>query len=592
MLQTLSDLFLLISNDGKKITSKDIAVFYNFIAKKMPQIEQQFPSILSKSLISSPNINDKKQNDLNEYKNDKDSKKLFNNFHKQIIYLFNDLIDYCYNEGFIKLNNKIEQLIKGKIDEKIREENDKKIKKNKYDYDYNKYYQNELYLIKSKKEKLRNFLIFLIINGDINFDISPNDYVKFFNSENKKKNRLNAEQFMKFIKNIIKIYKDNKRNINKRLNNKSSNNTDIKINNKEKINNTEEKNNKTDGNKTNRGIKSFNTDSKIFDINIEKIKKTDKHTYTKTAKDNKNNKCSELKSNTKYISISSKNNSMNNKSFKENLIPKNKHSLSPDKSIIIDNDEDFESDDDEINDTIRCETPKNIEEEEEKIEINKKNELDKIILTKDQNLRRYSEDKNKKKPYCRFTVSTIPFKEERNIYLNNNSKRDSTDYYSSKKFKHVKNQKKSLVNRNKKNISQENKNINYHKSFGNDKHIQNIKDKRNVLKNIKPLNKSQNIIDKELLNNNINNNNVYTDKKINNYEDGKNKNVKNKEYTKINDKNYNLVNIRTDKNNNKFKELYLYKDLEIHEHFVICNEDKEEEKDSEDEYSDIKCIIN
>lgn len=590
MLQTLSDLFLLLSNDGKKIASKDIAVFYNFIAKKMPQIEQQFPSILSKSLNSCSNINDKKQKDLNEYKNDKDSKKIFNNFHKQIIYLFNDLIDYCYNEGFIKLNNKIEQLIKSKIDEKIREENDKKIKKNKFDHDYNKYYQNELYLIKSKKEKLRNFLIFLIINGDINFDILPNDYVKFFNSENKKKNRLNAEQFMKFIKNIIKIYKDNKMNINKRLNNKSSNNTDIKINNKEKINNTEEKKNKTDGNKTNRGIKSFNTDSKIYDINIGNIKKKDKHTYTKTAKDKKINKYSEFHSNTKYISISNKNNSMNNKSFKENLVPKYKISLSPDKSIIIDNDEDFESDDDEINDTIRCETPKNIEEEEETIEINKKNDLEKIILTKEQNLRRYSEDKNKKKPYCRFTVSTIPFKEERNIYLNNNSKRDSTDYYSSKKYKHVKNQKKTLVNRNKKNISQENKNINYHKSFGNDKHIQNIKDKRNVLKNIKPLNKSQNIIDKELLSSNINNNNINTDKKINNYEDGKNKKVKNKEYTKINDKNY-LVNITTDKNNNKYKELYLYKDLEIHEHFVICNEDNEEEKDNEDEYSDIKCII-
>lgn len=590
MLQTLSDLFLLLSNDGKKITSKDIAVFYNFIAKKMTQIEQKFPSILSKSLISSSNINDKKQKDLNEYKNDKDSKKIFNNFHKQIIYLFNDLIDYCYNEGFIKLNNKIEQLIKSKIDEKIREENDKKIKKNKFDHDYNKYYQNELYLIKSKKEKLRNFLIFLIINGDINFDILPNDYVKFFNSENKKKNRLNAEQFMKFIKNIIKIYKDNKMNINKRLNNKSSNNTDIKINNKEKINNTEEKKNKTGGNKTNRGIKSFNTDSKIYDINIGNIKKKDKHTYTKTAKDKKINKYSEFHSNTKYISISNKNNSMNNKSFKENLVPKYKINLSPDKSIIIDNDEDFESDDDEINDTIRCETPKNIEEEEETIEINKKNDLEKIILTKEQNLRRYSEDKNKKKPYCRFTVSTIPFKEERNIYLNNNSKRDSTDYYSSKKYKHVKNQKKTLVNRNKKNISQENKNINYHKSFGNDKHIQNIKDKRNVLKNIKPLNKSQNIIDKELLSSNINNNNINTDKKINNYEDGKNKKVKNKEYTKINDKNY-LVNITTDKNNNKYKELYLYKDLEIHEHFVICNEDNEEEKDNEDEYSDIKCII-
>ena len=50
MLQALSDFFLLISKDGEKITNKDISTFYNFIIKKMPQIEQQFPSIIIKAL--------------------------------------------------------------------------------------------------------------------------------------------------------------------------------------------------------------------------------------------------------------------------------------------------------------------------------------------------------------------------------------------------------------------------------------------------------------------------------------------------------------------------------------------------------------
>ena len=149
MLHTLSELFLLISNDSQKITNKDLSLFYHFITKKMPQIQQQFPSILSNSLNSSSNIKsleDKKQIDSSEFKNDKDPKKKYLSFIRQILGLFNDLIDFCYSEGIIKINNKIEQMIKGKIDEKIREKSNKKNRKNKYEFNYNKYYQNELNL--------------------------------------------------------------------------------------------------------------------------------------------------------------------------------------------------------------------------------------------------------------------------------------------------------------------------------------------------------------------------------------------------------------------------------------------------------------
>ena len=66
----------------KKITNKDLIVFYNFIIKKIPQIEQQFPSIISKSLINNnitPDLSTDKQIDINEYKINKDNntKKLF-----------------------------------------------------------------------------------------------------------------------------------------------------------------------------------------------------------------------------------------------------------------------------------------------------------------------------------------------------------------------------------------------------------------------------------------------------------------------------------------------------------------------------------
>ena len=144
MLQALSDFFLLISKDGEKITNKDILTFYIFIIKKMPQIEQQFPSIIIKSL-EIHNKKSEKSINLKELNVNKDSKKIFNHFKKQIICLFNDLIDYCYKEGLIKINNKFEKIIKAKIDDIIKVKNYKNNVNINSKYNYSNLYGNDLY---------------------------------------------------------------------------------------------------------------------------------------------------------------------------------------------------------------------------------------------------------------------------------------------------------------------------------------------------------------------------------------------------------------------------------------------------------------
>ena len=596
MLQSLSDLFLLISHDSEKITNKDISIFYNFIIKKMPQIEQQYPSILSKSLNSSANLSlleDKKEIVLKELKNENNSKKKFVNFQKQILNLFNDLIDYCYNVGIIKLNNKLEKIIKDKIDEKVREKTDKKIKKNnfKFEYNYNKFYQNEININKSKKEEIRKFLIFFVINGDINFNIYPDDYVNFFNSKNKDKNRFKATQFMKYINNISKIYKESKRNNNKKLNNKSNNNTDIKINNTERKNKKiEEKNNITTGT-SNTGIKSFNTDSKVFHLSNINKKIYDKKTYKKKANIKKNIDSSLDEYEEKLITSINNNKAVSNKNLKEKIqsISKEIKSKSKDRNYITDNSVDNNniSDDDDKNDTIRCQTPKKIEE---KIDIKEKINLEKLFLNNELKYDRYSANKKINKSYSRLTISGIPMKEESKINSNTNKKRNHVNYST-----HVKNKKKNLVN---KNITPEEQYQNYYKSFIDDKYVYSIKGKRIALDNIKQINKSHNVIGKKPLKEDIINNELTSDKKINNYKDEKYNNklkIKDKEYASNNnnEKNYSFINIGTDENNNKFKELYLYKNLEMHQHLVIYNEDKEEkQKGNEDEIDNNGCIIN
>lgn len=589
MLQTLTDFFLIISKDGEKITNKDIVIFYNFIVKKMPQIEQLYPSLIIKSLNIDSQIENKNCFDLNKLYNNKDSKKIFNHFQKQIINLFNDLIDYCYQERIIKLDETFKKIIKSEIIDINKKQKDIKITKRNYKYTYNNYYQKELMIKRAKKEELRNFLILLIVDGDINFEISPNQYINFFNSENKVKNRLNAEQFMKFIKNIIKIYKDNKKNSNKRIINKSNNNTGKKFNNimretisknkiktdDEKKNIKNEKNNKTKETKyranenSSSGLKNSNEEiisNSLSSKNNQNVFVKQINIYRDNILENKNTSIQ-----TKNEMAIGSNNKYHEKNIKElNMLTRKLTPLS-DKSIIIYNDN-SEEEDDEINDTIKCETPKNINLET-KIERSERVNLSRLFLENVQNQRRYSADKNPNKTNKRLTICAIPSNDDKILDLHINQK--ICNKYSSEKFYYQKD--KNLINRN--NINNEEQNLKYHQSLVNDIYINSII-KNNILKeNNKPINKSQSIIGKDIFEKEIMNIEKIYKKNKNIYENNQNSYFKDK---------YNLVScIKKDKNNNQYKELYLYKNSEIHQHLVIFN--VEEEKKADDE--EIKCII-
>ena len=579
MLQSLSDFFLLISSDSKKITNRDLTIFYNFIVKKMPQMEQQYPNLVSKSLNTQEGKNynnDKDELDIKEFKNCKDSKKIFAHFQKQIMNLFNNLIEYCYNEGIIKLNKKFDQVLKVKIDDKIKEKVNKKMSNN-WKYNYN----NNQYIKRAKTSEIRNFLIFLIINGDINFNIYPNEFVNFFNSENKSKNRNIVDQFMRIIKNIIKIYKDNKRNNIKKVSGKLNSNTDKKANNSErkKNKNTEEKNNVTDGKNNSTGIKSINTEGKICDTEIKSKNIIDSHIYKTEGKTEKND--TGKKNRTNRVTLSNDENFNTKKILKESKI-NNKAN-----NNIIDNDS---SSQDEINDTIRCETPRNVHKEA-KIDLNTKMNLDNKILNYEENQRRYSADKKINKINDRLTVPIFKSKGGNKIQINNTKKVNNE--FSPKKHSNSKNQKKNVMNRNKKEISPMDKFEKYHKSLIDDNYEFNIKEKKNFKEDeIKPINKSQRIINKEPVINSelLNINSVYYNK-INDYGNQNKKKEEEEHDTIFNDK-YNLVSkVKIDKNNNQFKDIYLYKNLEVHQHLVIFHEDKEKEENDDDDVDDIGCVI-
>ena len=574
MLQSLSDFFLLISSDTKKITNRDLTIFYNFIVKKMPTMEQQYPNLVSKSLNISEGRsynNNKDQLDSKEFKNSKDSKKIFVHFQKQIMNLFNNLIEYCYNEGIIKLNKKFDQVLRVKIDDKIKEKVNKKISNN-WKYNYN----NNQYIKRAKTNEIRNFLIFLIINGDINFNIYPNDFVNFFNGENKSKNRNVVEQFMRIIKNIIKIYKENKRNNIKKINCKINSNTNKKVNNSErkKNKNMDERNNVTDGKNNSTGIKSFNTEGKICDTGVKSKNISDTYIYKTEGKTGKNQIAK--KNRTNRVTLSNDENLNSKKKLKENKL-NNKVN-----SNIIDNDS---SSQDEINDTIRCETPRNVHKET-KNDLNKKINLDNKIINCEGNQRRHSADK--KINNNRLTVPIFKTKGGNKMQINNNKK--ASNELSPKKNSSSNPKKKNVMNRNKKEVSHMGKFAKYYKSLINNNFEFNINEKKNFKEDeINPVNKSQNIIKEPFKNNELMNINSVYYNKIKDHGNQNKKKRKEEHDTIFNDK-YNLVSkIKIDKNNNQFKDIYLYKNLEVHQHCVIYHEDNEkEENDDED---DIGCVI-
>ena len=307
MLQTLSDFFLLISTDKNTITSKDLSIFYNFITKKMPQIQQQNPTLIS-SLLLAENNNKIENIDLRDY-----SEKFFIDLQKQIMNLINDLIDYCYERQIIKLTMHCEKLIKEKINEKIDNNNISKIDK-------------------ILKEEKRNFILFLIINEGISFSISPRHFVNFFNSENKKIIRNIVEIFIKFIKSLTKYYTKEKKHTRIQKKKIKKSNTHIM---------KDIKNNKKENSKCGVETNKSNYSSKKNQLTNSLVKKNN----------------SLINEQNKILSTLDINNSIN--LGKSKISNKNSGNLNNVKKKLQFNSK-SETTEDEVNDTFLCDTPNNI----------------------------------------------------------------------------------------------------------------------------------------------------------------------------------------------------------------------------------------
>ena len=222
MLKTLIDFFLLISSDKTKITCTNISTFYQFITKKIIDIENQRPFIIINSLsysnlnlkqsynenISSKNIegfifqNDEGSNKTNRIM---DKNIAIKKFQKELLSLFNDMIDFIYEEKIVILREDKKIILINKINNKLKEKNI-----------YLKSNTSNNAINDIKKIETRNCLIELINNNKYNenfisFNFTIKNFIDFFNTKNRNKNRSIAEQFIRVINPIIKIYKIDKK---------------------------------------------------------------------------------------------------------------------------------------------------------------------------------------------------------------------------------------------------------------------------------------------------------------------------------------------------------------------------------------------
>ena len=126
-------------------------------------------------------------------------------FQKEIISLFNDMIDFLYEENIIILKEDKKIILKNKINRKLKEKNI-----------FSRSNSTNNMINDIKKTETRNFIIELINdnknnNNFISFNFTIKHFIDFFNTKNKNKNRLIAAKFIVAINPIIKIYKNDKK---------------------------------------------------------------------------------------------------------------------------------------------------------------------------------------------------------------------------------------------------------------------------------------------------------------------------------------------------------------------------------------------
>ena len=138
-MKTLVDLFLLLSNDRKTITSHNMLVFYQFITKKIPEIENHHPTLLISSLEKNYFIQKNNENSLNKEKkgfilqneiiDNKENKKIIiQNFQNELLFLFNDMIDYLYENKIIIISDDKKDILINKINKEAKSLEKKKSK--------------------------------------------------------------------------------------------------------------------------------------------------------------------------------------------------------------------------------------------------------------------------------------------------------------------------------------------------------------------------------------------------------------------------------------------------------------------------------
>ena len=222
MLKTLIDFFLLISSDKTKITCTNISTFYQFITKKIIDIENQRPFIIINSLsYSSLNLKQSYNENISNrniegfiFQNDENTNKtnrimgqniVIKKFQKELISLFNDMIDFMYEEKIFILREDKKIILTNRINNKLKERNFF-LKGNASNYAINDI----------KKIETRNYITDLINNNKYNdnfisFNFTIKNFIDFFNTKNRNKNRYIAGQFVRAINPIIKIYKNDKK---------------------------------------------------------------------------------------------------------------------------------------------------------------------------------------------------------------------------------------------------------------------------------------------------------------------------------------------------------------------------------------------
>jgi hypothetical protein len=395
---------------------------------------------------------------------------------------------------------------------------------------------------------------------------------------------------MNYISKIKKIYKEIK------IKNFRIISTERKMNKEEKIFIINERNNNTDGNNNRNknncidsknnstGKKSNKTENRTKIQNMKYINITDKKKYNTEKKIESHKKKDKREILVKDIKLSLKekeftiNNSNDNDNDK--AIDNDKVDNANKNNIQI-----LDESENEVDDTLRCETLKNAFQSTEEDLTESKN-ISKKFLNNRHDERRSTKIKNKTK--TRLTINNIPLFEKK---FKSKEKKTKTkiNLNSPKPFYHSNTQKNKLRNRN---INYSNRRIFENLDFysfeqSNTENLENHNSKGEKKGNV-----FDNCINQEIKNRNITNLGNEGKNITSNYININEQNDK-KTYDTIFNNEYNLVSkVKLDNNNNLFKESFLYKNLEVFQHSVIFTDVEDKEKKDEDEDDDkIGCII-